>query len=38
MGIHGENPTLMKKIVNDEARSVWQKLISEGWQKTNKKW
>ena len=41
MGIHGENPPLMKtrkKIVIEEARLLWQKLLSEGWQKTNKKW
>ena len=41
MGIHGENPTLMKtrkKIVIEEARLLWQKLLNEGWQKTNKKW
>jgi len=41
MGIHGENPPLMKsrkKIVIEEARSLWQKLLNDGWQKTNKKW
>ena len=41
MGIHGEKPPLMKtkrKIVVEEARILWQKLLSEGWQKTNKKW
>ena len=39
MGIHGENPPLMKKkIVIEEARLLWQKLLNEGWQKTNKKW
>ena len=41
MGIHGEKPPLMKtkrKIVVEEARLLWQKLLSEGWQKTNKKW
>ena len=41
MGIHGENPPLMKtrkKIVIAEARLLWQKLLNEGWQKTNKKW
>ncbi len=41
MGIHGENPPLMKtrkKIVIEEARLLWQKLLKEGWQKTNKKW
>ena len=39
MGIHGENPPLMKtrkKIVIEEARILWQKLLNEGWQKTNK--
>ena len=33
MGIHGENPPLMKtrkKIVIEEARSLWQKLLTEG--------
>ena len=41
MGIHGEDPPLMKtrkKIVIEEARLLWQKLLNEGWQKTNKKW
>ena len=41
MGIHGENPPLMKtrkKIFIKEARILWQKLLNEGWQKTNKKW
>ena len=41
MGIHGENPPLMKsrkKIVIEEARLLWQKLLNDGWQKTNKKW
>ena len=41
MGIHGENPPLMKtrkKIYIKEARILWQKLLNEGWQKTNKKW
>ena len=40
-GIHGENPPLMKnrkKILIAEARLLWQKLLNEGWQKTNKKW
>ena len=41
MGIHRENPPLMKtrkKIVIEEARLLWEKLLGEGWQKTNKKW
>ena len=41
MGIYGENPPLMrtkKKIVIEEARLLWQKLLNEGWQKTNRKW
>ena len=41
MGIHGENTPLMKtrkKIVIEEARLLWQKLLNEGWQKTSKKW
>jgi hypothetical protein len=41
MGINGENPPLMKtrkKIVIEEARLLWQKLLNEGWQKTNPRW
>ena len=41
MGIYGENPPLMKtrkKILIKEARSLWQKLLNEGWQKTSKNW
>jgi len=41
MGIHGEKPPLMKtrkKIVIEEARLLWQKLLNEGWKITNKKW
>tara|TARA_B100001029_G_C14699841_1_gene254275 strand:- start:147 stop:395 length:249 start_codon:yes stop_codon:yes gene_type:complete len=41
MGVHGENPPLMKtkkKIEIKEARLLWQKLLEEGWQKTNSKW
>ena len=41
MGIHGENPPLMttrKKIFIEDARLLWQKLLNEGWQKTNQKW
>ena len=41
MGIYGENPPLMKtrkKLFIEEARLLWQKLLNEGWQKTNKKW
>ena len=41
MGIHGENPPLMKtrkKIFVKEARILWQKLLNKGWQKTNPKW
>ncbi len=41
MGIHGENPPLMKtrkKIVIEEARFLWQKLFHEGWQKTYPRW
>ena len=36
MGIHGENPPLMKtrkKIVIEEARLLWQKLLNKGSQK-----
>jgi len=39
MGIHGESPPLMKsrkKIVIEEARLLWRKLLNKGWQKTNK--
>ena len=41
MGIHGENPPLMKtrkKIVIDEARLLWKKCLKEGWRNTNPKW
>ena len=41
MGIHGENPPLMKtrkKIVIEQARLLWQKLLNEGWQKTYPRW
>ena len=41
MGIHGENAPLMKtrkKIVIEEARLLWKKLSSEGWQKTYPRW
>ena len=41
MKTYGENPLSMKnrkKIVIEEARLLWQKLLNEGWQKTNKKW
>ena len=34
MGINGKNPPLMKtrkKVVIEEARLLWQKLINEGW-------
>ena len=41
MGIHGENPPLMKtrkKIDIKQARLLWKRLLKEGWQKTNSKW
>ena len=41
MGIYGEHPPLMKtrkKIFIEEARLLWQKLLSEGWQKTSPRW
>ena len=41
IGIHGENTPLMKtrkKIVIEEARLLWKKLSSEGWQKTYPRW
>ena len=39
MGIFGKNRTLMKiiKIVFEEVRSLWQKLLNQGWQITSKK-
>ena len=41
MGVYGDKPPMMKrrkevKIV--EARRIWQKLITEGWQITSPKW
>ena len=41
MGSYGENPPLMKtkkKILTEEARLLWQKLLNEGWQQTNARW
>ena len=41
MGIHGENPPLMKtrrEMKIEDARLFWKKLINEGWLKTNRKW
>tara|TARA_Y100001978_G_C23420275_1_gene303437 strand:- start:286 stop:528 length:243 start_codon:yes stop_codon:yes gene_type:complete len=41
MGVHGDKPPLMKKrkeVKIEEARKIWQKLITEGWQITNQKW
>ena len=41
MGVHGDKPPLMKnrqKVEIEEARRIWQKLITEGWQITNPKW
>ena len=41
MGIYGENPPLMKtrkKIIIEEARLLWQKLLNVGWQETNPRW
>ena len=41
MGIHGENPPLMKirkEMKIQDARLFWKKLINEGWGKTNPKW
>ena len=40
MGIHGENPPLMKnrkKILIKEARILWQKLLNEGLAKNKSK-
>ena len=41
MGIHGENPPLMKtrkEMKIKDARLFWKNLINAGWQKTNPKW
>ena len=41
MEIYGKNTPLMKtrkKIVIEQERLLWQKLLNEGWQKTSKKW
>ena len=41
MGVHGDKPPLMKsrqEVEIEEARRIWQKLITEGWQITNPKW
>ena len=41
MGVHGDKPPLMKSrqvVEIEEARRIWQKLITEGWQITNPKW
>ena len=41
MGIHGEKPPLMKtrkKIIIEEARLLWQKLLNQGWQITYPRW
>ena len=41
MGIHGENPPLMKtrkEMKIEDARLFWKSLINKGWQKTNPKW
>ena len=41
LAIDGENTPLiktLKKIVIEEVRLLWQKLLNEVWQKTCKKW
>tara|TARA_Y100000589_G_C27183581_1_gene641773 strand:- start:2194 stop:2436 length:243 start_codon:yes stop_codon:yes gene_type:complete len=41
MGVHGDKPPLMKRrneVKIEEARKIWQNLISEGWQITKPKW
>ena len=41
IGVHGNKPPLMKsrqEVEIAEARRIWQKLITEGWQITNPKW
>ena len=40
MGIHGENPPLMKnrkEMKIEDARLFWKSLINKRWQKTNPK-
>ena len=41
MGVYGDKPPLMKtreEIKIEEARKLWQKLITAGWQQTKPKW
>jgi len=39
MEINGKNSLLIKKkIVFEEAKFLWQKLLNAGYQKTSKKW
>ena len=41
MGVHCDKPPLMKRreeVKIEDARKIWQKLITEGWQITNPKW
>jgi len=41
MGIHGENPPLMKtrrEMKIEDARLFWKNLINQGWQITSQKW
>tara|TARA_B100000941_G_C28025665_1_gene312297 strand:- start:50 stop:298 length:249 start_codon:yes stop_codon:yes gene_type:complete len=41
MGIHGENPPLMKTrkaLKIEEARLFWKKLIEQGWKETKPRW
>ena len=41
MCVYGDKPPLMKSrqmVEIEEARKIWQKLITEGWQFINPKW
>ena len=41
MGVYGDKPPLMKsreEVKIEEARQIWQKLITAGWQQTEPKW
>lgn len=41
MGVHWDKPPLMKsreEVKIEDARIIWQNLITEGWQITNPKW
>lgn len=41
MGVYGDKPPLMKsreEVKIQEARQIWQRLITAGWQQTEPKW